>query len=87
MNRSFFKDSRRYVVGKSLTLADIVLSTWSAQLVAMCSYDLSAFPNLRVWLDFHHGSALFKRTHKPFFAALKKFTTAPTPSTSSSPTK
>eukprot|EP01088_Endostelium_zonatum_P015033 TRINITY_DN3512_c0_g3_i3.p1 TRINITY_DN3512_c0_g3~~TRINITY_DN3512_c0_g3_i3.p1 ORF type:complete len:622 (+),score=180.70 TRINITY_DN3512_c0_g3_i3:50-1915(+) len=66
LNDNYFKDSSRYVVGNSLTLADLALGTalfWALN-VQESPLSLSAFPRISVWWNNMIAQPHFQKAHK-----------------------
>eukprot|EP01103_Thecamoeba_quadrilineata_P005632 TRINITY_DN15402_c0_g1_i1.p1 TRINITY_DN15402_c0_g1~~TRINITY_DN15402_c0_g1_i1.p1 ORF type:complete len:219 (-),score=48.54 TRINITY_DN15402_c0_g1_i1:68-724(-) len=69
----FFKDSPNFVVGTSLTIADITLGTILAQITTVIAYDLSPFAPLQTYFNNLKKNEAFIKSHESFFTLAKNF--------------
>ena len=71
--RIYFKSNPTFVIGDSLSLADIALAVALVQL-SMVSFDLTPYPHISAWFTHISSTDAFKASQAPLYAlARSKF--------------
>jgi len=69
----FFKDSPNFAVGSSLTLVDVLLGTYLAQLTSLVHYNLDPYPKIKAYFAHLSTQPAFVASHAEFHTALQAF--------------